>query len=189
MNSEWLSKLRSAYAAITMTAIALIAAAALPACDSTGAGDATPTATPVPSSYLDIADSALRPVTDLEAEVKTGIDDLVTAFGDSVISGSASGTVISLNRGALELADSAEEAAFTLSLQTVAARCQPFHERLLDALRLFGQEGFEYATGTDIQGLQNPRLELEAIDRGDLARQEALAAFTDATAQRAACGS
>lgn len=161
-------------------------AAALSACGAidTGGGTAAPTGA---SGYLSAVDDASAPVVELEAQVKTGIDGLVESIGDGAISGSASGTVISLNRRARELADEAEQAAFALSRLSVPGRCQKFHERQSDALRQIAQEGFEYANGTDIEGMSAPRLDLEAIARGDTARAEAMEALSEGSALREAC--
>ena len=171
----------TAFAALAIALLGLVA------CEVEGDASATNTPRADSGGYLSVVDSASQPVIELEAEVATAVDDLVTTFGDSTISGSASGTVISLNRKATELADLAEQASFTLSQRTVSARCQPFHESQLEAMRQFGQEGFEFAIGTDIQGLSNPRLDLDAIERGQLARREALAALAVANERRGVC--
>jgi len=46
---------------------------------------------------------------------------------------------------------------------------------------------FEYARGTDIQDLSNPTLDLDAIDRGQLARREAVKALSEASERRGVC--
>lgn len=168
-----------------LVALLLVATAAACRVDTE---DGFPTATePNKNSYLEVVDAASDPVVELEAEVSASIDEIVTSLGDSTISGSASGTVISLNRKSRELADLAERAALTISRQSAPTRCKPFHEAQSEALRQIGQQAFDYANGTDIQGLSDPRLDLEAIDRGHRARLEARTLLSEATVLRAAC--
>ena len=133
-------------------------------------------------------------VDEISAEVLTLQAD-VFAEVEGVIAGGASvegrgGSVLGLNRDARKLSNDAQVAVFRLSGLGPPNGCRDFHRKHSEALRLYGQMGFEYAlaTGQSVDDAATP-VNLDVLERGDMYRADAEAAMSEAAVLRAECES
>jgi hypothetical protein len=145
----------------------------------TGSGDA--------DDYLNGVDEISQPVIDEEMSLQDGVIGLVSSFGSDVIPAGGTGAVTILHGQAQDLANSAESAVAAISQLSPPAICQEFDRLMSTAVQQISQQAFEYANGTDIVGMTQPRLDLEAIERGRQARTEAQEALAEASQSKGDC--